>query len=53
MLKDGERRQITIEAFLEERRVAAEAAATAAQVESERLQGATEHREGGRSVPAP
>ena len=53
VLKDGERRQITIEAFLEERRVAAEAAATAAQVESERLQGATEHREGGRSVPAP
>ena len=53
VLKDGERRQITIEAFLEERRVAAEAAATAAQVESERLNGATEHREGGRSVPAP
>jgi hypothetical protein len=26
---------------------------TAAQVERERLQGATEHREGGRSVPAP
>ncbi|MGI8429003.1 MAG: hypothetical protein ACR2OB_06795 [Solirubrobacteraceae bacterium] len=49
VLKDGERRQITIEEFLEERR----AAATAAQVESERLQGATEHREGGRSVPAP
>ncbi|MEO8690134.1 MAG: hypothetical protein ABI611_18200 [Solirubrobacteraceae bacterium] len=53
VLKDGERRQITIEEFLEERRVTAEAAATAAQVESERLQGATEHREGGRSVPAP
>jgi hypothetical protein len=53
VLKDGERRQITIEAFLEERRVAAATAATAAQVERERLQGATEHREGGRSVPAP
>jgi hypothetical protein len=49
VLKDGERRQITIEEFLEQRR----AAATAAQVERERLQGATEHREGGRSVPAP
>jgi hypothetical protein len=53
VLKDGARRQITIEEFLEERRVAAAAAATAAQVESERLQGTTEHREGGRSVPAP
>ena len=53
VLKDGARRQITIEEFLEERRVTAEAAATAAQVESERLNGATEHREGGRSVPAP
>lgn len=49
VLKDGERRQITIEEFLEQRR----SAATAAQVERERLQGATEHREGGRSVPAP
>jgi hypothetical protein len=53
VLKDGERRQITIEEFLEERRAAAATAATAAQVESERLNGATEHREGGRSVPAP
>jgi hypothetical protein len=51
--KDGERRLIPVEEFLEERRVAAEAAATAAQVERERLQGATEHREGARSVPAP
>ncbi len=49
VLKEGERRQITMEAFLEERRVAA----TAAQVERERLSGATEHRAGGRSVPAP
>jgi hypothetical protein len=53
VLKEGARKQITIEEFLEERRVAAAAAATAAQVESERLNGATEHREGGRSVPAP
>jgi hypothetical protein len=30
-----------------------EAAATAAQVERERLAGATEHRAGGRSIPAP
>ena len=49
VLKQGERRQIPIEEFLEERR----AAATAAQVEGERLNGATEHREGGRAVPAP
>jgi hypothetical protein len=49
VLKRGARTQITMEQFLEERRVAA----TAAQVESERLAGATEHREGGRSVPAP
>jgi hypothetical protein len=49
VLKEGERRQITMEQFLEERRVAA----TAAQVERERLSGATEHRAGGQSVPAP
>jgi hypothetical protein len=53
VLKDGERRQISIEQFLEERGAAAAAAATAAQVERERLQGATEHRAGGQSVPAP
>ena len=53
VLKEGERRQISIEQFLEERAAAAAAAATAAQVERERLQGATEHRAGGQSVPAP
>ena len=53
VLKDGERRQIPIEQFLEERRAAAEAAAVRAQVERERLQGATEHRVGGQSIPAP
>ena len=49
VLKEGERRQISIEQFLDERATAA----TAAQVERERLQGATEHRAGGQSVPAP
>ena len=53
VLRDGARRQIPMAQFLEERGAAAEAAATRAQVERERLQGATEHRAGGQSVPAP
>lgn len=43
------RRVMTAEAYRDMRR----AEATAAQIEGERLRGATEHREGGRSVPAP
>ncbi len=43
------RRVMTAEAYRDMRR----AEATAAQVEAERLRGATEHREGGRAVPAP
>ena len=46
--RDADRNMISVEQFLEERG----AAETAAQVERERGQGATEHREGGRSVPA-